>query len=44
MRPDIFAVPMSAGWGLAMLGLTIIVGLGVAIPYWEVLGLPLLSP
>jgi anion transporter len=29
--------------GLAMLGLTIVVGLCVAIPYWQVLGLPLLS-
>jgi len=30
--------------GLAMLGLTILVGLCIAIPYWEALGLPLLSP
>lgn len=30
--------------GIAMLGLTILVGLGIAIPYWEALGLPLLSP
>ncbi len=30
--------------GAVMLGLTILVGLGVAIPYWEVLGLRLLSP
>jgi solute carrier family 13 (sodium-dependent dicarboxylate transporter), member 2/3/5 len=29
--------------GLAMLGLTIIVGLGVAVPYWGALGLPLLQ-
>jgi anion transporter len=29
--------------GLAMLGLTIVVGLGVAIPYWQALGLPLLA-
>ena len=30
--------------GLAMLGLTILVGLCIAVPYWEALGLPLLSP
>ena len=30
--------------GIAMLGLTILVGLCVAIPYWAALGLPLLSP
>jgi anion transporter len=29
--------------GLAMLGLTILVGSCIAVPYWEVLGLPLLS-
>jgi anion transporter len=29
--------------GLAMLGLTIVVGLGIAVPYWSVLGLPLLT-
>jgi anion transporter len=30
--------------GVAMLGLTILVGLGIAIPYWQLLGLPLVSP
>jgi anion transporter len=30
--------------GIAMLGLTVLVGLCIAIPYWEALGLPLLSP
>jgi len=30
--------------GAAMLGLTIFVGLCIAIPYWGALGLPLLSP
>jgi solute carrier family 13 (sodium-dependent dicarboxylate transporter), member 2/3/5 len=30
--------------GIAMLGLTILVGLCIAVPYWEALGLPLLSP
>jgi sodium-dependent dicarboxylate transporter 2/3/5 len=30
--------------GLAMLGLTIFVSLGIAIPYWEALGLPLVQP
>jgi anion transporter len=29
--------------GVAMLGLTIVVGVGIALPYWAVLGLPLLS-
>jgi len=29
--------------GLAMLGLTIVVGLGIAVPYWSVLGLPLMT-
>lgn len=29
--------------GLAMLGLTIGVGLGIAVPYWSLLGLPLMS-
>jgi len=29
--------------GLAMLGLTIVVGLGIAVPYWTALGLPLLA-
>jgi solute carrier family 13 (sodium-dependent dicarboxylate transporter), member 2/3/5 len=29
--------------GVVMFGLTILVGLGIAIPYWEALGLPLLS-
>jgi di/tricarboxylate transporter len=30
--------------GMAMLGLTIVVGVGIALPYWAALGLPLLSP
>jgi solute carrier family 13 (sodium-dependent dicarboxylate transporter), member 2/3/5 len=30
--------------GMVMLGLTIFVGLCIAIPYWEAVGLPLLSP
>lgn len=30
-------------FGLAMLALTIVVGLGVAVPYWGALGLPLLQ-
>ncbi len=30
--------------GVAMLGLTIVVGVGIALPYWAALGLPLLSP
>jgi solute carrier family 13 (sodium-dependent dicarboxylate transporter), member 2/3/5 len=28
-------------FGLMMLGLTMLVGLGVALPYWSALGLPL---
>jgi di/tricarboxylate transporter len=27
--------------GLAMFGLTIVVGIGIAVPYWGLLGLPL---
>lgn len=29
--------------GVAMLGLTIVVGLGIAVPYWQALGLPLVA-
>jgi sodium-dependent dicarboxylate transporter 2/3/5 len=31
-------------FGIIMLGLAILVGLGIAVPYWSMMGLPLTLP